>query len=188
MKKISALFIILLVIISVVSCRKRVGPEQIQLKQADSSNSSSVPRLEPDTDSVSAASNTIYFAENTLSVEELYEAVHNLSGGALAVSTVNADGSPNLAYIGPDMVDDDVLMFGLSDNQTRRNIIERKIAVAGVYLYTSDRDGGLADSRGARLVLRLIEDEDEISKLKERSPDAPDDVLFMRLVKILPVG
>jgi hypothetical protein len=144
--------------------------------------------FQPAVDSVSAASDTVYFDDNTLTAEELYETIHNLSGGALAVSTVNADGAPNLAYIGPDMIDDDVLMFGLSDNQTRINILERKIAVAGVYLYDPAYEGGLSDSRGARLVLRLIEDEGLIAELKQRAPDAPDDVLFMRIVKVLPVG
>ncbi len=86
------------------------------------------------------------------------------------------------------MVDDDVLMFGLSDNQTRINIQKRKLAVAGVYLYESDWEGGLSDSRGARLVLRLIEDEEEIELLRKRAPEAPEDVLFMRIVRILPVG
>jgi hypothetical protein len=143
--------------------------------------------VESDPDSVSAASN-IYYQENTLSVEELREAVHTLKGGALAVATVNEDGSPNLAYVGPDMVTDKVLMFGLSDNQTRKNIERRKLAVAGVYIYDPDSEGGLADSVGARLVLELIEDEGLIGELRGKVPEAPEDVLFMRIVRILPVG
>ncbi len=167
----------------VVSCEE--GPEEDEF----SSGKAAVQRVavESDPDSVSAAS-TIYYQENTLSTEELRNAVHSLKGGALAVSTVNEDGSPNLAYVGPDMITDEVLMFGLSDNQTRRNIGRRKLAVAGVYIFDPDSEGGLADSVGARLVLELIEDEELIEELRKKVPDAPDDVLFMRIVRILPVG
>jgi len=147
-----------------------------------------VPMPVPDTDSVSAASDTYYFEDNTLSSEELADVIHNLSGGALAASTVNADGSPNLAFIGPDMITDDVLMFGLSDNQTRINILARKIVVVGVYLFDPESEGGITDSRGARIVLELIEDKTEIASLMDLVPDAPDDVLFMRIVRVLPVG
>lgn len=143
--------------------------------------------VQSDPDSVSAASG-IYFQENTLSIEELRETIHSLQGGALAVATTNEDGSPNLAYMGPDMVADEVLMFGLSENQTRINIERRKLAVAGVYIYDPESEGGLADSKGVRLVLELIEDEGLIGELKAKVPDAPDNVLFMRIVRVLPVG
>lgn len=166
-----------------VSCGK--GPEEDEFPSGPAG--AQRVAVESDPDSVSAASN-IYYQENTLSVEELREAVHTLKGGALAVATVNEDGSPNLAYVGPDMVTDKVLMFGLSDNQTRKNIMRRKLAVAGIYIYDPDSEGGLADSVGARLVLELIEDEELIEELRGKVPEAPDDVLFMRIVRILPVG
>lgn len=184
MRKIFGIIAVLSLLILLGSCYKRVvSPVETAAVAAAEKRA-----FQPDPDSVSAASDTTYFGDNTLSVEELYETIHNLSGGALAVATVNRDGAPNLAYVGPDMIDDDVLMFGLSDNQTRINIEERKFAVAGVYLFDPASEGGLSDSRGARLVLRLIEDEDDIAALKKRAPDAPDDVLFMRIVRILPVG
>lgn len=184
MRKIAGVIAVLSLLLLLGSCYKRaVSPVETAAVAAAEKKA-----FQPDSDSVSAASDTTYFADNSLSVEELYETIHNLSGGALAVATVNADGSPNLAYVGPDMIDDDVLMFGLSDNQTRINIEERKFAVAGVYLYDPEWDGGLADSRGARLVLRLIEDADEIERLKERAPEAPENVLFMKIVRILSVG
>jgi hypothetical protein len=141
----------------------------------------------PNVDSVSAAS-TYYFEENSLSAEELAEVIHNLSSGALAVATVNEDGSPNLAFAGPDMVTEDILMFGLSGNQTRKNITERKVAVVGIYLLNPEDDEGIAGSRGARLVLELIEDSGQIEDLKKLVPDAPDDVLFMQIIRVLPVG
>lgn len=189
MKKFSVFLVVTAIVAILGGCSKgAAGTPDPAAASPDSGTAAGGMRLQPDADSVSAASDTVYFDENTLTAEELYETIHNLSGGALAVSTVNADGAPNLAYIGPDMIDDDVLMFGLSDNQTRINILERKIAVAGVYLYEEEYEGGLSDSRGARLVLRLIEDAGVIAELKQRAPDAPEDVLFMRIVKVLPVG
>ncbi len=151
---------------------------------AVSTTAAVVPR--PDPDSISAASEKVYFEENSLTGDKLRDAVHGYRGGAMPVATVNADGTPNLAFVGPDMIRDDAVMIGLWDNQTKENILRRKYAVAGVYLYDPDR--GITESRGARLVLELIEDPETIDELRSLVPDAPDDVVFMKVLRVLPVG
>ncbi len=72
MKLISVLLFIFMVIFLITGCERAVSPRESKITVHSGGN-----EISPAVDSVSAASDTIFFAENTLSVEELYETIHN---------------------------------------------------------------------------------------------------------------
>jgi hypothetical protein len=138
------------------------------------------------TDAISSASTKYYYESNSLEGEELIECLKS-KDGAITMSTVNADGSPNCAVIIPSVVDDNILKFRLVNNQTKENILKRKLAVLTTYIYKPESEDKSEKNSGARIVLEYIEDNKEINKLMKQT-NSDTGTVFMKIIKILPLG
>ena len=78
-------------------------------------------------------------------------------------------------------------MFGLADNQTKVNLIERKLAVIVAYKYSPEEEDRLKRNIGARLVVEYIDDADEVARLMEKTGARPG-TMFVRILEIMPLG
>jgi len=143
-------------------------------------------------DSISKASTGIYYGKTSLAGEDLWKALESYEC-AISVATVNADGTPNAAVVIPGVTNDRAyLYFGLAPNQTGINMKERKFAVLTAYNYTSPSKS--ADKKmlsfGARIILEYVSDPATIAKLIEQNKDkkASPSTIFMKIVKVLPIG
>lgn len=140
----------------------------------------------PQPDAVSSASIN-HYQENTLSKEELLEAINNQAGGC-TIATVNEDGSPNLIIAVPGLADENHIVFGWADNATKANVLRDKEAVIAYYIY--DVNGADKDSMysGARIKVELEEDETVIKELFEKNPDLSQIGTILKIKEILPIG
>lgn len=141
-------------------------------------------------DSISAASKGNYYAKSSLAGEDLWKALESRQC-AVAMATVNADGSPNLATVIPGVTKDrTALIFGIAPNQTIVNLRERKLAVLSAYIYTPAATDKFERNKGARLVLELITDQAVITKLLEENKDrgASATSVFLKIVRVMPLG
>ena len=137
-------------------------------------------------DSISSASVAQFYESSSIKGEELMNAINERSG-AVAIATTNEDGTPNIATIVPSAVDENTLMFQFADNQTKVNLEERHLAVLSYYIYMPEAEEKADRNSGARLILKLINDEAKISELSTKA-EAPEGVTFMEIVKVLPLG
>lgn len=137
-------------------------------------------------DAISAASKQNYYTGSSLTGEELFNALQNREL-AISVATVNPDNTPNAAVVIPSVVDSETLMFGLADNQTRMNLLERKLAVITAYKYNPTAESKTERNIGARILVEYIDNEDEVATLMEKS-GAKEGTLFVRILKVLPIG
>lgn len=141
-------------------------------------------------DAVSAASTVQYYAKSSLQGEALWTALEARLC-AIAVATVNADGSPNAAVVIPGVTADrGYLIFGLAPNQTLGNFTERKLAVVVAYVYDPKATDKLERNRGARIVVEYVSDPATVKRLAEANKDrgASEKSVFMRVVRVLPLG
>jgi hypothetical protein len=117
------------------------------------------------------------------------------------LSTVQCDGSPNIASIFPAVVNDEVILLTNAASLTRDSILATKYA--RTYFRVWDPAGTIEPfddigSAGNRMLLKLIEDEEEVQSLYEefidKSPvyDYEDlslsSCMFMRVVTLYPLG
>jgi peptidoglycan hydrolase-like protein with peptidoglycan-binding domain len=140
----------------------------------------------PSVDSISSASKANYYETSSLTGVNLMNAI-SARKGAVAVSTTNEDGTPNIATVIPGVADENHLMFGISPNQTKTNINERKIAVLSFYIYKPEAIEKSERNIGARLILKLVEDETKVKDLMTKTK-AAEGTIFMEIVKVLPLG
>ena len=145
-----------------------------------------VAAVEPSIDSISSASVTNYYQKSSLEGEALFDALRDRRG-AIVVSTTNSDGSPNAGIVIPGVVDENTLMFGLAENQTKVNLIARKYAVITTYIYKPDAQDKLERNRGARIIVSYISDQAEIDRLIQQT-GAREGTIFVKVEKVLPLG
>ncbi len=117
------------------------------------------------------------------------------------LSTVQCDGSPNISSIFPAVVNDEVVLLTNAESLTRDSILATKYA--RTYFRLWDPAGTMdpfdnVGSAGNRMLLKLIENEDEVQSLYvefiDNSPvyDYEDlslrSCMFMRVVALYPMG
>lgn len=145
------------------------------------------PKGDGGADTVTTASVTTGLYTN-LSQQELLEAIAAYSGVSV-VSTVNADGTPNIAIFTPGAAGDDShILFGLADNATKTNILRDKVAKM-----VFDKPNTAAETKegrhtGAVVKLELEEDKAVLDGLKANNEVISDAFLVMKIVEVLPVG
>ncbi len=99
-------------------------------------------------------------------------------------STVNADGTPNVAvYIHVESLGDNIIVAGsMADTKTTKiNILERKKAVMLLMLPEKTEDG----FDGAKVVLKLIEDKEKIARLRLKMENSTEKTTFFKVEKFL---
>lgn len=145
-----------------------------------------VQAAEPSVDSISSASKTNYYEQSSLKGEELFNALRERRC-AIVVSTANSDGTPNAGVVIPGVADENTLMFGMAENQTKINLIERKYAVITAYIYSPDAKEKLKRNVGAKIIVSYISDPAEIKKLLKKT-GSREGTIFVKVEKVLPLG
>src|SRR5690554_779928 len=111
-------------------------------------------------DGWTSASTIFYYRQSSLEGEELWQAIREMRT-AIAIATVNPDGSANGAVIRPGISkDNQYLMFGLGHNQTGQNFRTGQPAIVVIYDYNPDEQDKFKRNRGARLEIQIVEDEE----------------------------
>lgn len=138
-------------------------------------------------DGITSASKTFYYEKSSFTNEVLFEKINEHGGEmAITVATVNEDNSPNLAVLIPKVASKEHLVFGVSDNQTRKNLLLRKKAMLAVYSKHPESDDKLIQNQGARVLLILEEDSSTLQELRNKFPQPR--LIFMRILRVLPLG
>lgn len=133
-------------------------------------------------DSVSGASVLLQSSDYTL---ENATDVFYLPNTAVVISTVNADGTPNAASMETMIIDESTIGVTSSlGNQTMINISERQYAIFTVYSVQTDGSMGT----GARLVVERMSDEEKQDKEKETGRNFNNNMLLLKVVKVLSLG
>jgi len=99
-------------------------------------------------------------------------------------STVNADGTPNVAvYIHVEGLGNNIIAAGsMADiKTTKMNILERKQAVMLLILPEKTADG----FDGAKVVLKYIDDEEKIAGLRSKMETSTEKTTFFTVEKFL---
>lgn len=109
--------------------------------------------------------------------------------GVTVVSTVNADGTPNIAILTPGVADENHIVFNLAPtNATMTNLKRDKVAKM-----VFDKPNTAAETKeerhqGAVVRLELEEDTAVLDELKANNEYITDSSLVCKLVEVLPVG
>lgn len=165
---------------------------------AGANNNNSETNMNMSVDSISAASDKYHYEKSFLEGEELTKLI-NTRQAAFTIATTNADGSPNIAVIIPGALGEDVIYMTPANNQTRKNIMERKLAVMAVYKYDITKEDKYEKNVGARLVLEYIEDKDQRQSYLDSLNKLPflndaqkkqlnDWAVFFKVKKVIPLG
>lgn len=108
--------------------------------------------------------------------------------GCVAVATTNEDGSPNLAVFIPSAVGEDYVYFGFAPNATLANLTRDKQAVVLYDEYDISVENPAQRHHGARLVVRLVDDEKTLAGLKDDLGSYGDAATVCEVVEVLPIG
>ena len=171
MKKIAALALSAALLLSLAACAPAAG------KPEDSK--------EPDTVTTPSATTGKY---TNLSQQELLDAIAAYSGVSV-VSTVNADGTPNIDIFTPGAAGDDShIVFGLADNATKANLLRDKVAKMVFDIPNTAAETKEERHQGAVVKLELEEDQTVLDELKKGNEYITDASLVCKIVELLPVG
>lgn len=142
----------------------------------------------PEIDTLTQASGDYHYEAASLSGDELWSAIAEFRAATI-VSTINRDHSPNASFVIPGFVEEGVLAFGLAENQTAENLMERDWAVITVLVHDPEIESPYeaVKYRGARIVVERISDEAEIERLMESHGGRPG-TIFVRVAGVLPMG
>ncbi|MCR1950568.1 MULTISPECIES: pyridoxamine 5'-phosphate oxidase family protein [unclassified Clostridium] len=143
-------------------------------------------------DTISKASTEVYYGESSWDEAKVKEVLKNnvSKAAAVVVSTTNEDGTPNAATIVPGLVNDNTLLFNIAtEGNTKKNMLERQIAVLSLFAHNPEAEDKALRNQGARVILKTITDEDKINELvKEAQLKDASTAVFMEIVEILPLG
>lgn len=134
--------------------------------------------------------------------EELLTAISQYQG-VCTVSTVNAQGTSNIAVFVPGVIGTEHLVFGWAKNATKENFLRTRSAVM-IYDVVNTAGADKTDRhRGAKVILALEEDAGVIAQLKdmrkailiasgnyteEQAAASVEQLTFCRIEEILPIG
>ena len=137
------------------------------------------------TDQTSTPSKTTNLYTN-LDQPALMEAIRQYQG-VCTVSTVNADGTPNLAVFVPGAVGDEYVVFGWAENATKANVLRDKKAVMSYDIVNLAAEEKPARHTGAIVKLELVEDEKVLEEQKAEGAISDYSVLH-KITEVLPIG
>ncbi|MDO7976528.1 hypothetical protein [Oceanotoga teriensis] len=137
-------------------------------------------------DTMTSASGNAYYAEGSYSYNEMKELLESYPYPfSVTVATTNKDGSPNISTVIPGISKDGkYFVFGLANNRTRENFLERELAMVSLYEYNPTAVEKINRNRGCRIVLKYVGDK-ENNKLNKKYETKS---LYMEIIKLLPLG
>ena len=163
MKKIVALFLALLMSLSLVAMAESKSPA------ADAFTSASVAN---------------YYGDFGLSGDALMDAVNSQAGFYL-ICTTNPDGSPNAGvfiFAIKKLNDKYYIQLGLAENQTKANLEQTGEGLAVYAAVPADKPYAVS---GARFYFETIEDQAIVDELMK---DARQGAMFFEITEVLPLG
>ena len=117
----------------------------------------------------------------------LLEAIGQFKG-LCNVSTVNADGTPNIAIFVPGVADDSHIFFNWADNATKANVLREKTAIMSYDITDPTAEEKAGRHSGAVVKLELEEDADVLAQLQEANESVSEASVVLKIVEVLPVG
>lgn len=117
----------------------------------------------------------------------LLEAISQFKG-LCNVSTVNADGTPNIAIFVPGVADDSHIFFNWADNATKANVLREKTAIMSYDIADPTAEEKAGRHSGAVVKLELEEDAEVLAQLQEANESVSKASVVLKIVEVLPVG
>ena len=117
----------------------------------------------------------------------LLEAIGQFKG-LCNVSTVNADGTPNIAIFVPGVADDSHIFFNWADNATKANVLREKTAIMSYDIADPTAEEKAGRHSGAVVKLELEEDAEVLAQLQESNESVSEASVVLKIVEVLPVG
>ena len=190
MKKFAVVAISALLALSLVACGSAAPAESAPAESAPASSvaaESAPAESTPAVDAVTTPSTTTGLYTN-LELPQLLEEIAKYSGVSV-VSTVNADGTPNIAILTPGAAGDDShIVFNLAPNATRENMLRDKVAMMAFDKPNTAAETKAERHTGAVVKLVLEEDQDVIAALAENSQFIVEGSLVFQVAEVRAVG
>lgn len=161
-----------------------VSSETASSAATSSEAATSETAVSADTAATASATTGLY---TNLDQAALLEAIGQFKG-LCNVSTVNADGTPNIAIFVPGVADDSHIFFNWADNATKANVLRDKTAIMSYDIADPTAEDKSGRHSGAVVKLELEEDADVLAQLKESNESVSDASVVLKIVEVLPVG
>ncbi len=204
MKKLAIALLTLTLVFNLCAC----GQSSSSAATASSTTSTSAASSEASSSEVSsseaasseaAASETAVSADAAATASATTGLYTNLDQAALLeaigqfkglcnVSTVNADGTPNIAIFVPGVADDSHIFFNWADNATKANVLREKTAIMSYDIADPTAEEKAGRHSGAVVKLELEEDAEVLAQLQEASESVSEASVVLKIVEVLPVG
>ena len=204
MKKLAIALLTLTLVFNLCAC----GQSSSSAATASSTTSTSAASSETSSSEVSsseaasseaAASETAVSADAAATASATTGLYTNLDQAALLeaigqfkglcnVSTVNADGTPNIAIFVPGVADDSHIFFNWADNATKANVLREKTAIMSYDIADPTAEEKAGRHSGAVVKLELEEDAEDLAQLQEANESVSEASVVLKIVEVLPVG
>lgn len=204
MKKLAIALLTLTLVFNLCAC----GQSSSSAASASSTTSNSAASSEASSSEVSsseaasseaAASETAVSADAAATASATTGLYTNLDQAALLeaigqfkglcnVSTVNADGTPNIAIFVPGVADDSHIFFNWADNATKANVLREKTAIMSYDIADPTAEEKAGRHSGAVVKLELEEDAEVLAQLQEANESVSEASVVLKIVEVLPVG
>ena len=158
--------------------------EAVSSEAASSAASASETAVSADAAATASATTGLY---TNLDQAALLEAIGQFKG-LCNVSTVNADGTPNIAIFVPGVADDSHIFFNWADNATKANLLRDKVAKMVFDIPNTAAETKEERHQGAVVKLELEEDADVLAQLQESNESVSEASVVLKIVEVLPVG
>ena len=151
---------------------------------ASSETAASETSVSADAAATASATTGLY---TNLDQAALLEAIGQFKG-LCNVSTVNADGTPNIAIFVPGVADDSHIFFNWANNATKANVLREKTAIMSYDIADPTAEEKAGRHSGAVVKLELEEDAEVLAQLQEANESVSEASVVLKIVEVLPVG
>lgn len=169
---------------STSAASSEAASEAVSSEVASSAASASETAVSADAAATASATTGLY---TNLDQAALLEAIGQFKG-LCNVSTVNADGTPNIAIFVPGVADDSHIFFNWADNATKANVLREKTAIMSYDIADPTAEEKAGRHSGAVVKLELEEDAEVLAQLQESNESVSEASVVLKIVEVLPVG
>ena len=199
MKKLAIALLTLTLVFNLCACGQSSSSAATASSTTSTSAASSEASSSEAASSEAAASETAVSADAAATASATTGLYTNLDQAALLeaigqfkglcnVSTVNADGTPNIAIFVPGVADDSHIFFNWADNATKANVLREKTAIMSYDIADPTAEEKAGRHSGAVVKLELEEDAEVLAQLQEANESVSEASVVLKIVEVLPVG
>lgn len=183
MKKIAIALLTLTLVFNLCACGQS-SSSAATTASTSASTASSETAVSADAAATASATTGLY---TNLDQAALLEAISQFKG-LCNVSTVNADGTPNIAIFVPGVADDSHIFFNWADNATKANVLREKTAIMSYDIADPTAEEKAGRHSGAVVKLELEENAEVLAQLQETNESVSEASVVLKIVEVLPVG